>query len=249
MNHPTDAAPTMSRAYSAGLLAGDWWMVMTATIDSGTSFEMAASELPGYTKHREVDPSASSSGTAGYNVSDFQALNEDNNLPLPTYPNMAVAMAVTDSTVRVAMNYSDPVSYDVDTGGSPLTDLEIGIVGSDNSAILTVTYYSGVPSDAAMKAASLVGSPTAPVNVTPPSISDDAGTDATLAGNYGVWTGNPTPDGATYQWYRDGVAIPGETNEFYLYQPGDSGKSIKVRETVNNGVGSASVDSNTIRAP
>jgi hypothetical protein len=246
-NHPNDAAPTMNRTYSAPLLAGDFYCLTTATIDVNASFEMAASELPGYTLHRELDPSATT-GTVGGNVQDFADLSEDMPSPPVAYPNLGAVMAVTAGTIRTAINYSAVNEYSVDTIGDPLTDLEIGILGSDNSAIITVTYYAGVPSDATMRTLSLVGTPTAPSNLTVPVIQD-FGTEVDVM-EAGTWEANPHPeDNLTYQWYRDGVAIDGETNSYHAYVPEDSGASMKVRETATNAVGSASVDSNTITAP
>jgi hypothetical protein len=44
--------------------------------------------------------------------------------------------------------------------------------------------------------------------------------------------GDPVTPVPTYQWLRDGVAIPGELSDFYTAAPADIGKSISVRVTV-----------------
>lgn len=247
---PTDSAPTMVRTYSAPILAGDLYFCITSHIDADGRFELAASELPGGNGllHREIDP-RSTTDTASCRVEDFADLSETISPPPPlAYPHLAAVMAVTSETVRLAMNYSTIREYSVDTVGGALTDICLGIVGSDGSTLLTATFYSGVPSDETMRTLSLVGVPAAPSNVTPPEILDVT-TDAVLL-NPGVWGGNPLPsDTFDYQWFADGVEIPGETNTYYTYQPGDTGKSIKVRETATSVVGSASIDSNTITAP
>lgn len=50
----------------------------------------------------------------------------------------------------------------------------------------------------------------------------------------------------SYQWYRDGVAIPGATGLAYVLTADDVGALMTCRETATNGAGSVSADSNTL---
>jgi hypothetical protein len=52
-----------------------------------------------------------------------------------------------------------------------------------------------------------------------PSITGSATVGATLTIDPGAWS--PVPTTFTYQWFRNGVAIPGETNATYQVAPGD----------------------------
>lgn len=52
------------------------------------------------------------------------------------------------------------------------------------------------------------------------------------------WTGNPGSGTLTYQWMADGVDIGGATASTYTPLIGNLAKSLSVRGTVDNGVGS-----------
>lgn len=244
-NHETDAAPTMNRTYSTPILAGNYYFRLTGFVDEQAQYELAATSLPGLTRHRQVNVFHHSSGPATFNISDFAGVNEDFS-SLDARPNIAAVMAITANTVRASVNGSPVELETVDTGGDALTDLAIGILGSDGSTIFTAAFYTGVPSDEVMRTLSLVGTPASPVNADPPHITDN-GTDA-FVDTPGMWTGNPAPsqDAFTYQWYRDGVAIEDAVTAGYTYVPEDVGADVKVRETATNYSGSASADSNIV---
>lgn len=63
-----------------------------------------------------------------------------------------------------------------------------------------------------------------------PSISGNARVGVTLTARAGTW--NPTPSKYYYQWYRNGVVIPGATKSTYKLTTADKGYFITVRVKV-----------------
>lgn len=115
------------------------------------------------------------------------------------------------------------------------------IADTKNSAIAEVTNaaHGGnaagpVESDAALAISSSTTASNAcaaamngPVlSSTAPTIIGTHAVGSTLGVNSGAWT--PTPDSFTYQWLRDGVAIPGATNETYPVSTSDGGHVLSV---------------------
>jgi hypothetical protein len=88
------------------------------------------------------------------------------------------------------------------------------------------------------KLALAAGAGTAPAFTSAPTISGTATVGQTLTAATGTVTGTPTP-GKTWQWYRDGLAIPGATGTTYLLVSGDLAKAITVEETATNSAGVA----------
>jgi hypothetical protein len=62
-----------------------------------------------------------------------------------------------------------------------------------------------------------------------PTLSGKTIVGSTLSAAVGTWV--PTPDALTYQWNRDGQAIPGATGRTYQLAPVDNGKRITVSVT------------------
>lgn len=85
----------------------------------------------------------------------------------------------------------------------------------------------------------------APVNTAAPVVTGNPNTGQTLTSTAGQWTG---ADSTTYQWLRDGVAIPGATNNTYVLQVADEGHAIRARVTGTNEIGQTIADSNIINA-
>jgi hypothetical protein len=90
--------------------------------------------------------------------------------------------------------------------------------------------------------------PTAPANITPPTISGTAKVGKTLKGNAGTWSGEPAPT-FTHQWWRCNEAgeeceeIAGATGTEYEVTEEDCGKTLFFEETATNELGSASAQS------
>ncbi len=82
----------------------------------------------------------------------------------------------------------------------------------------------------------------APVLSGVPSISGSAIVGQTLVAVPATVTGNPVP-ARTWQWRRDGNAIPGATGPSYLLAVADEGASVTVVQTETNASGSASAES------
>lgn len=78
----------------------------------------------------------------------------------------------------------------------------------------------------------------APVNTALPAIS---GSGAVLSASTGTWTNSPIS--YTYQWYRNGVAIGGETASTYTIGASDIGATLTVTVTATNASGSTSATS------
>lgn len=87
--------------------------------------------------------------------------------------------------------------------------------------------------------------PLSPIMSTSVVIAGSTQQGSTLTATPGTWNGRPTPT-LSYQWYRAGVAIGGETALTYVTQLADIGANITVRETATNTGGTAFQNSNAI---
>jgi hypothetical protein len=92
---------------------------------------------------------------------------------------------------------------------------------------------------------------TAPVNISPPSISGSAAVGQALSAYAGAWTGSPT---LTYQWLRCDVnglncsAIGGATRSSYTAAGGDAGSTLEVQVTATTSAGSTFIESSPTAA-
>ncbi|GAA2524261.1 Ig-like domain repeat protein [Rarobacter incanus] len=68
-----------------------------------------------------------------------------------------------------------------------------------------------------------------PYPLTVPSITGTAALGKTLTANTGSWA--PSPKSFTYQWRRNGIAIPGATKASYAVSGADVGKTISLKIT------------------
>jgi hypothetical protein len=83
----------------------------------------------------------------------------------------------------------------------------------------------------------------APINTVTPAITGTPTTGQVLTSSDGGWQ---RADSYTYQWYRDGVAISGETASTHTLVSADEGHAIKCRVTATNDEGSSFKDSNVV---
>ncbi|MBL3699866.1 putative Ig domain-containing protein [Leucobacter luti] len=65
------------------------------------------------------------------------------------------------------------------------------------------------------------------------TISGEAAVGKTLSAASGTWV--PAPDSVTYTWQRDGVAIPGATENTYVVTAADRGRALTVTATAASG--------------
>lgn len=97
---------------------------------------------------------------------------------------------------------------------------------------------SGIACNISLHSAVLCVAPSEqpPVNLTLPLITGLNTLGATLSGSNGTWSGNPDTFTYTYQWKRNGVNIPGATNNTYVTTVLDSEANITFEVTASNGV-------------
>ncbi|QIV65748.1 hypothetical protein Cp1R7AA1_202 [Mesorhizobium phage Cp1R7A-A1] len=87
---------------------------------------------------------------------------------------------------------------------------------------------------------------TLPVNIEKPSISGTTKVDSRLTANPGVWDDGDfglTPLTYTFQWYTDGVLIPGATGQTYLLTAYEVDSLMTVRVKGTNAKGNLTVES------
>lgn len=82
--------------------------------------------------------------------------------------------------------------------------------------------------------------PTAPVNVSLPTISGVFQVGETVTGDRGEWE---DADSFSFRWNRNGSAISMATGETYTVQDDDAGKELTFTVTAKNGVGNTSATS------
>lgn len=85
-----------------------------------------------------------------------------------------------------------------------------------------------------------------PSNLTAPVVSGGGLVGEELTCDPGNWAGTPQPT-FTYQWKRNGVDIPGETNSTYTNVQADVAQTISCTVTAHNIRGSVSADSNGVQ--
>lgn len=85
-----------------------------------------------------------------------------------------------------------------------------------------------------------------PSNLTSPVVSGGGLVGEELTCDPGTWAGTPDPV-FSYQWKRNGVAIPGETESTYTNVQADVAQTISCTVTATNIRGTASADSNGVQ--
>jgi hypothetical protein len=85
----------------------------------------------------------------------------------------------------------------------------------------------------------------APENTAQPTISGSGVLGSTLTCSEGAWTGTPSPT-LSYQWLRDGLAIPAATGNAYTVVEADQGHALACRVSAINSEGVASALSTNV---
>ena len=165
------------------------------------------------------------------------------------YDQLAVdGTASLDGTLAITTTGGfDPAltdTFDVVTSDGALSGTFATLTGTSvNGKTYEASYTPGPPGKATL---GFAPPPPPPGNTTPPSATGTATAGATLHCDPGSWTGSPT---FTYQWLRDGGAIPGATDQDYMLTTDDEGHSIACRVTATNAGGSNAATSNAIDVP
>ena len=171
-------------------------------------------------------------------------------------------------TTRGTWNGTEPLSYTFrwfrcngNGGGAPDASDCVRIANAPNATYVARAADAGFRLRSQVRASNADGAATAtsnpteviqsarPANVTEPTISGTAAVDSRLTANRGTWVGE-TPITYSFQWLRCSTAgdncseISGATDNQYLVVDNDSGRTLRVRVTARNDVGSRSALSN-----
>jgi Pectate lyase superfamily protein len=128
----------------------------------------------------------------------------------------------------------DPTTYVMEvvyTNGSTILIATVGI---------TATNAISISTNPEQVVLNLVATSTRvgfPTNLTAPYVVGSGVYGGILFANPGTWCYSPTS--YTYQWLKDGIAIPGATKQFYTIQITDEGSSISVQVAAVNQYGSS----------
>ena len=129
------------------------------------------------------------------------------------------------------------------TGGS-IQDIDLGSDGTLHVGGFFSGFFTGRLHYAASAGYAQFRDHGAADNVGLPHVRFSSGLHCTP----GVWDGN-TPMTFAYVWRRDGVAIPGATEDRYAQAPEDGGHALTCRVTATNAEGSDTATSAAVTAP
>ncbi|WP_300681196.1 putative Ig domain-containing protein [Nocardioides sp.] len=190
---------------------------------------------------RQVSPDGTISTLA-----NSSAVSGKENLPLTggqypwnTHLNTPIAVAVDRST---------NVVYIADTKNNAVAQVaNAAQSGTASGPIEPAAQVAITGSGTAFTAcAALTNGPI--VSTGAPSVTGTLAVGSTLTAQNGTWT--PAPEGYTYQWLRDGVAIAGATGSTYTTSSADGGHVIAVAVTaLNVDYASTSVTSAAVSIP
>jgi hypothetical protein len=119
-----------------------------------------------------------------------------------------------------------------------LSAADIGFV---ITAVITAANTAGSTPAISNSTATINSAPTAPVNTGLPVITGSPIAGQVLTASVGAWTQSPT--GYTYAWYRAGAPISGATAATYTLVTADVTKTISVKVTATNAIGSTTATS------
>ena len=176
-----------------------------------------------------------SSTTVTSNATGDIALGVLNPAPTPTITGTIGVGNTVTATPGAWGPGSVSLTYRWKLNGNNITDATLAtysISSADFGGSITVEVTAtraGYTTVVKTSAARVVTAGTFSISVLP-AISGTATVGSVLTATQGIWS--PTPDSATYQWLRGGVAIRGATNPTYTLVNKDRGKKISVRVTV-----------------
>jgi PKD repeat protein len=135
-----------------------------------------------------------------------------------------------------------PVMYSRVSGPCALSDITLTLTGPGSCVVDADQAGSDTYAAAPTVTSTITIAAVAPADTALPVVSGSAQVGQTLSCSTGTWSGS-APQTYSYQWLRDGGAIPGATNSTYAVQSADQGHSIACIVTSTNGGGSASATS------
>ena len=170
-------------------------------------------------------------------------------------------------TTRGTWNGTEPISYSFrwfrcnSRGGAADASDCVRIANAANATYVARAADAGFRLRSQVRASNAEGAATStsnpteviqsarPANVTEPTISGTPNVDARLTANRGTWVGE-APLTYSFQWLRCSTAgdncseISGATDNQYLVVENDTGRTLRVRVTARNDIGSRSALSN-----
>jgi Bacterial Ig domain len=149
-------------------------------------------------------------------------------------------------TYAIAAQPSHGVLSGLDAAGGIVTYTPSGTYGGPDSFTFTAADAQGT--SAATTVSIAVAPPVAPSDDSAPGVSGIVAAGQALSCTPGVWYG-ATPQTYTYQWQRDGTAVPGATGPAYAIQAADEGRSLACIVTAVNTGGSARAASAVVDVP
>ncbi|MEV7769137.1 hypothetical protein AB0O24_14580, partial [Microbacterium sp. NPDC086615] len=193
------------------------------TADAGTRLSVSVTaSAPGYVTTTRVSSSTSVPTLTFATV------------PVPTFSGTPTVDSVLTASTGSWAPTPDSYAFQWNRGGTPIagaTASTYKVVAADVSSAITVTVTgrktgyaaaSATSTAATMGAASFTSAPT-------PAVTGLARVGGTLFGVVGTW--GPQPSKLTYQWTRNGVAIPGATSTAYLVTAEDRGAQLRFTVT------------------
>lgn len=204
-------------------------------VDSSGNISSSGSITPGELQTIVVTATGSDGSTRPhtfnftglYSISNI-TINVDNSVSSGTIVSNITGVPLGQTPTLVPNDGKFIIGGD-ETGGWKLVKGLVASSGTVNYNITAIGANSGA----------VAITITTVVNVTPPSISLNQ-SNSTYTLTPGTWTGSSSTK--TYQWYRDGSPISGETSTTYVHTSIDNNTDINVIETLD----SFSVSSNTI---
>ena len=218
-----------------------------ATVNSGTTYTYTVDATDAAGNHSPL--------------SNAVTVTPSSDVQPPTTPTSVTATPVSPTRVDLAWNAATDnvgvTGYTIYRNGSQLDVTGGATTSYSDTTVSPATQYSYTVDafDAAANHSSqsspptVVTTPSAPTNTSPPTISGNTVAGQTLTADRGQWSGT-SPITYVYQWQscdQSGGScsnIAGATSQTYALGQGDIGTTLRVVVTASNPYGSASATSN-----